>query len=136
MTIYPFQSPLAPRMQAFMEMRRALGRKAVADRKILRYIDRFLIGVLQPGEPITREIFHQWLNSIESLSPATRITRVGIFRQFCRYLSYFDRRTHLIPYGFLPRESAQFLISIRINKFERQWPPPGESNPRVLCVQS
>ncbi len=103
MTIYPFQSPLAPRMQAFMEMRRALGRKAVADRKILRYIDRFLIGVLQPGEPITREIFHQWLNSIESLSPATRITRVGIFRQFCRYLSYFDRRTHLIPYGFLPK---------------------------------
>jgi integrase/recombinase XerD len=103
MTTYPFQSPFAPRMQAFMEMRRALGRKAVADRKILRYIDRYLVGVLQPGEPITREIFHQWLNSIKPLSAATRINRVSIFRQFCRYLSYFDRQTYLIPEGFLPK---------------------------------
>ncbi len=103
MTTYPFQSSVASKMRTFMEMRRALGRKAVADRKILRYIDRFLTSALQPGGPITQEIFQQWLRSIERLSVGTRINRVSIFRQFCRYLRQFDRRTYLIPEGVLPK---------------------------------
>ena len=100
-----FRSPLAPRLQTFLEIRRALGRKADSDQKILRYIDRFLWSVLQPGQPITREIIHQWLKSIEPLSVGTRINRVSTFRQFCRYLSHFDRRTYLIPGGFLPKRT-------------------------------
>jgi integrase len=105
MTTNLFQSPLATKLQTFLEMRRALGRKAVADQKILRYIDRFLVGVLKPGEPITREIIHQWLKNIEPLSLGTRINRVSTFRQFCRYLSHFDRRTYLIHGGFLPKRT-------------------------------
>jgi integrase/recombinase XerD len=105
MTTNLFQSPLATKMQTFLDMRRALGRKAVADQKILRYIDRFLVSVLEPGEPITREIIHQWLKNIEPLSLGTRINRVSTFRQFCRYLSHFDRRTYLIHGGFLPKRT-------------------------------
>ena len=105
MTPCIFRSPLAPRLQAFLEMRRALGRKAVSDQKILRYIDHFLVGILKPGQPITQEIVNQWVRSIEPLSVGTRINRVSIFRQFCRYLRHFDSRTCLIYGSFLPKRS-------------------------------
>jgi len=105
MTTCIFRSPFAPRLQAFLEMRRALGRKGVSDQKILRYIDQFLIGVLKPGQPITQEIVNQWVRSIEPLSIGTRINRVSIFRQFCRYLRHFDSRTCLIHGGFLPKRT-------------------------------
>ena len=49
----PFRSPLASRLQAFFEMRVALGRKGSSDKKILVYLDRFLASELKPGQPIT-----------------------------------------------------------------------------------
>jgi len=51
-----FRSPVASRLQAFLEMRIALGRKGKCDFKILTYLDHFLIGELKPGRPITAEI--------------------------------------------------------------------------------
>lgn len=41
-----FRSPLAPRLEAFGAMRRALGRQAYSDYKILRYLDGYLLEVL------------------------------------------------------------------------------------------
>lgn len=105
MTTHLFQSPLGSKMHSFLEIRRALGRQADTDQKTLRYIDRFLKDVLQPGQPITREIIHQWLKTIEPLSAVTRINRISTFRKFCCYLSHFDRRTHLIPRGLSPKRT-------------------------------
>jgi integrase/recombinase XerD len=105
MTTHLFQSPVASKMYSFLEIRRALGRQADTDQKTLRYIDRFLANVLQPGQPITREIIHQWLKTIEPLSVVTRINRISTFRKFCRYLNHFDQRTHLIPRGLTPKRT-------------------------------
>jgi integrase/recombinase XerD len=100
-----FRSPLAFRLQSFLETRRAAGRDDVNTRKILRYLDRFLMSELKPGEPITSELVEHWLESMESLSPGTRINRISLLRQFCLYLSHFDPRTCIIHRNILPRRT-------------------------------
>jgi len=98
-----FRSTLASRLQAFLDTRIAMGRKGAADRKILTYIDRFLMSELKSGQPITSEIIERWFKSMEYLSTGTRINRISIMRQFCYYLSHFDPRTCVIHRSFLPR---------------------------------
>jgi integrase len=60
---------------------------------------------LKPGDPITREIVERWFKSMEHLSPATRINRISILRQFCLYLSHFDPRTCIIHRSFVPHRT-------------------------------
>lgn len=100
MTTCTFRSPLAPRLQAFLELRSALRRNGASDYKILRYLDRYLMGALKPGQTITREIAEEWIKSMEHLSIGTRINRISLLRQLCRYLSHFDPQTCLIQRHF------------------------------------
>ena len=100
-----FRSPLAFRLQNFLETRRAAGRDDTNSQKILRYLDRFLMSELKPGEPINSELVERWLENMESLSPGTRINRVSLLRQFCLYLSHFDPRTCIIHRNILPRRT-------------------------------
>jgi integrase/recombinase XerD len=102
MATWLFRSPLAFRLQCFLETRNRAGLRSLADYKILRYLDRFLLGELQPGEPITREIAERWVKSLESLSIGTRINRISMLRQFCLYLAHFDPRTCVVHRSFLP----------------------------------
>lgn len=109
----PFHSPLAARLQAFLEMRCSLGRHGKSDFKILRYLDRFLTRRLAADGTITAEVAAQWLASMNQLSPGTRINRVSILRQFCRYLKHFDQRTCEVPRSCLPRRTrlAPYIYS-------------------------
>jgi integrase/recombinase XerD len=100
-----FRSSLAFRLQTFLETRRAAGRDDVDTRKILVYLDRFLMSELKAGGPITREIVERWFKSIEHLSTGTRINRISILRQFCLYLSHFDPRTCIVHRSFLPHRT-------------------------------
>jgi len=97
-----FRSPLAFRLQCFMETRKRAGLRSVANQKILRYLDGFLVGELKPGETITREIAERWIKSLESLSIGTRLNRISLLRQFCLYLAHFDPRTCVVHRSFLP----------------------------------
>ena len=100
---YRFKSSLASRLQTFFQTRTALGRNGITDRKLLIYLDRFLTRALKQGETITREIVEQWTRSMQHLSVGTRINRISILRQFCRYLNQFDSRTYLIDRMGIPR---------------------------------
>jgi integrase/recombinase XerD len=100
-----FRSPLAFRLQCFLETRQTAGRRGIASQKILIYLDRFLWSELQPGETITREVAEHWIKSMESLSIGTRINRISMLRQFCLYLAYFDPRTCVVHRSFLPRRT-------------------------------
>lgn len=97
-----FRSPLAFRLQCFLDARKRAGQRAIASQKILLYLDRFLVGELQPGDTITREVAERWIKSLESLSSGTRINRISMLRQFCLYLAHFDPRTCLVHRSFLP----------------------------------
>lgn len=135
-----FRSPLAPRLQAFCAMRRALGKDAYADYKILRYLDRYLMEVLRPGQPITREIVEGWITSMAHLSVGTRVNRLAVLRQFCRYLSHFDPRTCLISRQALPHRT-RYAPSIftrsqvrTIMAMARRIGPPGSLRPMLLAT--
>jgi integrase len=77
----------------------------VSSQKILLYLDHFLMGELKPGQPLTREIVERWNETMSHLNPNTRINRLSVLRQFCRYLSHFDPRTCIIYRSYLPRRS-------------------------------
>ena len=100
-----FRSPLAFRLQCFLEVRNKAGRRGLDGRKILMYLDRFLCGELKPGGTITSEIAERWIKSLDSLSTGTRINRISVLRQFCLYLSNFDPRTCVVHRSFLPRRT-------------------------------
>lgn len=135
-----FRSPLAPRLQAFCEIRRALGRQAYSDYKILRYLDGYLLEVLRPGQPITREIVEGWITSMAHLSVGTRVNRLALLRQFCRYLSHFDARTCLVsrqsvphrtrhaPYIFTPQQVQTLMAKAK------RIGPPGALRPMLLST--
>ena len=133
-----FRSPLAPRLQAFWESHYARSRRGISSQKILLYLDRFLMGELQPGQTISRQVVERWNDSMAHLSPNTRINRLCVLRRFCRYLHYFDPDTCLIHSSFTPRRTrrAPHIYSRqevqRIMAAARQLGPPGSLRPVVV----
>ncbi len=134
-----FRSSLAPRLEAFLNTRR-LGQRGRSTQKILRYLDRFLARELPPGQSITQAIAERWIDSMKELSTGTRINRISILRQFCRYLSHFDARTYTVPPSYLPRRTrpAPYLYTPddvrKIMGLARQLGPPGSLRPLVVAT--
>jgi integrase/recombinase XerD len=135
-----FRSPLAFWLEAFLDLRRTLGRKEDRDRKILTYLDRFLMSELKPGETITPRIVEGWTKSMEHLSVGTRINRISLLRQFCFYLSHFDSRTCIVHPSFLPRRTqvAPYIYSRQevcsIMAAAKQIGPAGSLRPAVIST--
>lgn len=135
-----FRSPVAFWLKAFLEIRRAAGRDSVSSAKVIRYLDRFLMAELTPGQPITREIAEKWMVDMQHLSPGTRTNRISILRQFCLYLSHFDPRTCIIhqfipprrcrpsPYIYSSHEMRQILAAAR------KIGPSGSFRPTVIST--
>jgi len=140
MATYLFRSPLAPRLQAFLETRGTESRRGVATHKILRYLDRFLMGELKPGEPLTRQVVERWNENMAHLNPNTRINRLSVLRQFCLYLSHFDPRTCIIYRSYLPRRSrpAPYIYTRdevrKIMAAAQKLGPPGSLRPVVIST--
>jgi len=134
-----FRSPLAARLQAFLEARRA-GQRGVSNQKILLYLDRFLTHETKPGQPVTREVVERWVESMKHLSPGTRVNRIGVMRQFCTYLAHFDPRTCIVYRNCVPRRSRlaphiYTTIEVRdIMAAARKLGPPGSLRPVVIST--
>jgi integrase/recombinase XerD len=140
MTMCIFRSPLAARLQSFLELRRASGRRAIQDQKILGYFDRFLMSDLEPKQAITSEVVNGWVNSMAHLSVGTRINRLSLLRQFCTYLRYFDSRTCIVHRSFLPHRTrpAPYIYSRQdvrdIMAAAREIGPPGSLRPAAVTT--
>jgi integrase/recombinase XerD len=135
-----FRSPLAFRLQCFLEARKQSGRRGLASQKILVYLDRFLCGELKPGETVTREIAERWIKSLEALSIGTRINRISVLRQFCLYLAYFDPRTCVVHRSFLPhrtRPAPHIYTRTEVRQImaaARRIGPRGSLRPVVIAI--
>lgn len=134
-----FRSPLAPRLQAFLETHYARSRRGLSSQRILLSLDRFLMGELKPGQTISRQVVERWNESMAHLSPNTRINRLCVLRRFCRYLSYFDPDTCVVHQSFSPRRirPAPHIYSRQdihqIMAAARQLGPPGSLRPVVVA---
>ncbi len=115
-----FRSPLAPHLEAFIALKRAMGRCYETAEKDLATFDRFVQGFddLDRGRPVvSRDLVHAWLRAGHHLHPRTRKKRLGLIRQFCLYLLRFESSTYL---------PGPELVPIRAPRFRPYIYPPEE----------
>jgi integrase len=111
MTATTFKSPLAKDMRAYLELRRALGTKAVGMEEALRRLDAFIVREYPQTEDLSPTILAAWLAD-RTLAPSTRAGRMGTIRQFC----LFRRRT--VPSAYVPdRQKDRTLWPVRVPRF-------------------
>ena len=133
-----FRSPLAFRLEAFLQTRCAAGRRGVSTNKILICLDQFFTRELKPNDPITQEIVGNFIKSIKHLAIGTRINRLSILRQFCLYLSLFDPRTCIVHRSYLPHRTRPVPHIYTRNELckimaaTRRLGPPGTLRPLVI----
>jgi len=136
-----FRSPLASRLEAFLEtVRQGNGDRGMSHQKILFALDRFFVAELKLGQPITREVIERFSESMSHLSTGTRINRLSVLRQFCLYLSHFDPRTCLVYRSFLPHRirGAPYIYTRtdvqRIMQAARKLGPKGSLRPIMIST--
>jgi integrase len=107
-----FASPFAQRLQDFIELKRALGRHyRGAEAELLRF-DRYVVGLPDPPQIMTRELVHSWLTARPNVGPVTQEKRAGTLRQFCLYLVRLDPRTYVPDRALFPARRPVFKAHI------------------------
>lgn len=89
-------SPLAPAIEAYLSLKRALGRKFVCEGYVLASLDRFYVEHAPTSTAITSESFAAWCLTLAHLSSTTRRYRMRMVRNLCLHM----RRTE--PACFVP----------------------------------
>ncbi len=90
------QSPLAGKIQNFINLRRLSGTDYQSQAQLLGYFDRFLLQQKLTEPRICPKITERYLNSLSHLAPRTRLNRFCVVRQLCEYLARSD------PLGYVP----------------------------------
>lgn len=116
-------SPVARALQRFFEFKRAAGCHYRTEAQALRVLDRFLTLHLAPADPvISWDVIRAYVARRGQESESTRMNRLSLIRQVCRFLALEEPRT-AIPGprflainrdGFVPRvltrdEGRRFL---------------------------
>ena len=103
-----FVSALAPQLAAFVDLKRALGRRYQAAVTELQRFDRFLASCCGQSTTITQQTVDAWSNRMGHLKPCTRKKRMGLVRQFCLYLARQD------PLAYVPEPAR---VNVRTPQF-------------------
>ena len=90
------QSPLAVKIQNFINLRRLSGTDYQSQAQLLGYFDRFLLEQKLTEPRICPKITERYLDSLSHLAPRTRYNRFCVVRQLCEYLARSD------PFGYVP----------------------------------
>ena len=116
-------SPVAQALQRFLAFKRAAGCRYRTEAQALLVLDRFLTRHLAPADPvISWDIIRAYVARWGQESESTRMNRLSLIRQVCRFIALEDPRT-AIPGprflainrdGFVPRvltrdEGRRFL---------------------------
>lgn len=93
---------LTQKLNDYLDMRRALGFKLSKHEPELRKFIAFLHA--QAAAFITTELALAWAQQPRHTLPSHRAQRLGMVRDFARYLSASDPRTEVPPQGLLPAQ--------------------------------
>jgi integrase/recombinase XerD len=77
-----FTSRLAPIIEAYLQLKAALGRRYSAERTILRSLDAFLTTI---DDDLTSDTFAAWNATLERLRPGVRRNWLRVVRNLCLY---------------------------------------------------
>jgi integrase len=100
-----FASVLAGRLAAYVALRRSLGYELRSQVYILRKFDRVAQREMKEPGPVTRDVVHAFLRSLDGLQPLTRRVQLSVVRPFLRYLQPFE------PQTFIPGRSCEPAVS-------------------------
>jgi len=87
-------------VEDYLAMRRALGFKLLLPGGMLRNFASFLDR--ESASHITTKLALRWATQPVGAQPAQWATRLGVIRQFARFMSASDPRTEIPPLGLLP----------------------------------
>lgn len=96
-----FRSSLAKDVLQYVALKRTLGRNFENATHVLIKLDGLLAGLGTPLKDLTPETFSKWSQTLESLSPNTKLARMQVVRNFCIY------RRRMAPGCFVP-DPSQF----------------------------
>ena len=105
-----FGSPLAAAFMRFLETKRAAGYRYREEAWALGALDRFLVPVLVPGDPIlSLDIARAFVAKRGVESETTRAHRLTLVREVCRFLALEERRTAVVPPRWLGIHRRPFV---------------------------
>jgi integrase/recombinase XerD len=109
----PFSSALGEPLYRFLKIKRTAGYKYREEERSLFALDNFLKSVLTEGPPvISYEIAKQYLTRWGRENDTTRSHRLGLLRQFCRFLVLEEPRTFVPPKRFMGIKRCSFTPRI------------------------
>lgn len=112
-----FESCMAPHLDAFVALKRAMGRRYEAILSVLQQFDRFVAGLPDAPEVVSADLVQRWAACGRHLSPKTQKRRLGLVRQFSIYL----RR--ILPESYVP---DRFVFPVHVPAFKAYVYSPDE----------
>jgi integrase/recombinase XerD len=90
-----FVSPLGRHLQAFIDLKRAMGRRYEGPAEDLQRFDRFVAGFSGQRDTISRELIAAWLKTQCHVKLRTRRSHFRLVRRFCLYLARLDPKAYV-----------------------------------------
>lgn len=81
----PLESTLGPTITSYLVLKKALGRRYVAETAVLADLDRFLVAQRPGADALTPSSFTAWSLTLAHLTPTVRRNRMRIVRNLCLY---------------------------------------------------
>ena len=107
-----FVSSLAPQLAAFVDLKRAMGRRYQTSEAELQRFDRFLASCGGQSTALTQQMVDAWTQRCGHLKPPTRRHRIGLVRQFCLYVARQDPTAYVPEPARSNGKPAQFTPHI------------------------
>lgn len=101
-----FDSIIAERLIAYIDLQRALGFQFERQVSVLRAFDEYLEEQGNP-QPLTQELVVDFASADPSGSADKRARRYNVIRRFCEYLATFDPQTPSLDPKLFPRVSSR-----------------------------
>ncbi len=101
MTTITFTSPLACEIDRFLQYKRTAGCKYLREESELRHLDRFLRSYPARNPFITLDVVRAYVIDGGPHSESTRLNRLCLIRQLCRFLAAENPRHTIPPERFL-----------------------------------
>ena len=99
--------PMGSRMKQHLELRRSLGFIYRSAEYVLHEFDQYLANNFPSSQIISRQMITGYLDTIRHKHPMTLSGKVGILRQFCRFMFQFDTNTYIPEKGLVSRGPVQ-----------------------------
>ena len=107
-----FHSPLGPLLLGFLDEKRACGYRYASEERLLRALDRFLLGEPLAGPELPRAVLERWMDPRAPVRPRTHRLRRTLARQLAQFLLRHGCPAYLPPPASAPRLRQDFTARI------------------------